>query len=214
MAVQTDAATRRDGLAFVWDIGSKLLLVTVFVVFAIAHFSKWRSTGEPTGLGLVMQEGLVAALFLLRRPPRRSSRALTDWLLAVTGSFLILAVRPTGSPLFGLRNVYLVIQLAGLVGVVASLGVLGRSFGIVAADRGLKTGGPYAIVRHPTYLSYLITQSGYLLQNPSFWNLALVLVTMACQIGRIRAEERVLGQDEAWRRYARRVRFRLIPGVF
>lgn len=42
-------------------------------------------------------------------------------------------------------------------------------FGFVAADRGLKTRGPYAVVRHPMYASYLLLQSGYVLRSLSPW---------------------------------------------
>jgi protein-S-isoprenylcysteine O-methyltransferase Ste14 len=100
------------------------------------------------------------------------------------------------------------------VGCLLALGVLGRSFGVVAADRGLRTGGPYRLVRHPVYASYLITEAGYVLQNPSVWNLGLLLIELLCQIGRIHAEERVLRQDPAWSAYAAKTRYRLLPGVF
>ncbi|HZQ38676.1 MAG TPA: methyltransferase, partial [Dehalococcoidia bacterium] len=146
--------------------------------------------------------------------PRRSSTAPKDWLLAFGGSFIILLARPAGHPLWGLNGVAVALQWAGLVGCVLALGVLGRSFGVVAADRGLRTGGPYAIVRHPVYASYMITEAGYLLQNPSVWNLAIVLSGWACQIGRIVAEERLLSEDPAWTAFARRTRYRLLPGVF
>ena len=43
----------------------------------------------------------------------------------------------------------LALQLGGRVIVITSLLALGRSFGFVAADRALKTSGPYAGVRHP-----------------------------------------------------------------
>jgi protein-S-isoprenylcysteine O-methyltransferase Ste14 len=38
----------------------------------------------------------------------------------------------------------------------SALAALGRSFGFVAADRGLRASGPYAMVRHPVYASYLL----------------------------------------------------------
>lgn len=50
---------------------------------------------------------------------------------------------------------------------------LWRSFGLVAAHRGLKAGGLYAVVRHPMYAGYVISHVGYLLVAPSWWNLAI-----------------------------------------
>jgi protein-S-isoprenylcysteine O-methyltransferase Ste14 len=204
----------RQSLGAVWRVLSTVTLVSLLLVFAAAHLARWRTSGEPAGLGLVVEELLVAALFLLRRQPKRASSSLGDWLLAAGGSWLILAVRPAGHPVLGLEGLYLATQFAGLLGVIVSLTTLGRSFGIVAADRGLKTGGPYSVVRHPVYLSYLVTQVAYLLQNPSLWNAAIVLTVTACQLGRIRAEERILSCDAGYRAYCARVAHRLIPAIY
>ena len=58
---------------------------------------------------------------------------------------------------------------------------LGRSFGIVAANRGVVSSGPYRLVRHPIYLGYLVTHAGFLLSNMSARN---VLVYAAAGGGR------------------------------
>ena len=72
---------------------------------------------------------------------------------------------------------------------LASLGTLGRSFGIVAANRGVKTRGPYRLVRHPAYFGYLMSYLGYVAENPSFreprdW----LCLSTAFQLVRIREE--------------------------
>jgi hypothetical protein len=214
VAAAGSAPARRGSASAAWELVSTVALTSLFVFFAAVHLQHWRATGEPTGLGLVAQEALAAALFLFRRKAARVSGSPRDWLLAMGGSWLILAARPAGPALFGLDAVATAVQLAGFVGAVAGLGVLGRSFGIVAADRGLRTAGPYRIVRHPVYASYLVTQLGYLLQNPSLLNLLIVATVNLCQVGRIRAEEAVLRGDPEYRRYAATVRFRLVPGLF
>ena len=43
---------------------------------------------------------------------------------------------------------------------------LGRSFGVVPANRGVVVGGPYNFVRHPIYTGYLITHVAFLVANP------------------------------------------------
>jgi protein-S-isoprenylcysteine O-methyltransferase Ste14 len=207
-------ARRRATLAALWRVVSTVTLVSAFAIFAIAHFKSWQSSGQLTGLGLVAQETLFATLFLFRRAPRRSSTSVVDWILASGGSFLVLALRPSGHTMFGWRDAFVALQFAGLFLTLISLTTLGRSFGIVAADRGLKTGGPYAVVRHPIYASYMITQCGYVLQNLSLMNVAIIVIDTGCQIGRIRAEERMLRRDPTWASYAQRVRFRLLPGVY
>jgi protein-S-isoprenylcysteine O-methyltransferase Ste14 len=88
---------------------------------------------------------------------------------------------------------------------LASLLTLGRSFGIRPALRRLVTNGPYRFVRHPIYLSYVIGDIGYNLQE---WNVGTVLLTLAGWVSlvyRIHAEERVLSRDPGWRAYAARV---------
>jgi protein-S-isoprenylcysteine O-methyltransferase Ste14 len=69
-------------------------------------------------------------------------------------------------------------------------------------------------VRHPVYLGYLLTNIGYVLENPTSRNLILFTVALAGQLIRIREEERVLARDDSYRRYMSRVRSRLVPYVF
>jgi protein-S-isoprenylcysteine O-methyltransferase Ste14 len=88
---------------------------------------------------------------------------------------------------------------------------LNRSFGLVAANRGVKRGGPYRLVRHPMYLGYMTTQLGVLLSAFSFQLLALYTAAWACQILRIFEEEKLLMRDEQYKDLARIVRYRVIP---
>ena len=102
----------------------------------------------------------------------------------------------------------------GLLIVVAGKLSIGRSFGLTPANRGIVSIGMYRIVRHPIYLGYLITHIGFLLANPAGWNLfALVSADVALMFRAVR-EEQTLMQDPAYRAYAERVRWRVVPGVF
>src|SRR5712691_2687463 len=181
------------------------------------------------GLFLAEQAWFVIA-FLTRRPPRRRSAnvvstsaglgsgtgvaSLGPWLLAAGGTFGGLLFRPSGAhPQWGV-TAGLALQLLGLVIAVAALVTLGRSFGFVAADRGVVTRGPYSLVRHPVYAAYVIIQSGYLLQAISLRNAAVVAFATGCNVGRAVAEERLLSSSAAYQDYGRRVRWRLVPGVW
>lgn len=88
---------------------------------------------------------------------------------------------------------------------------LRRSFGVVAANRGLKTSGIYALVRHPMYLGYFISHVGLVLAVPSVWNLIIYGLTWTCLIVRIKSEERVLAKEAEYQAYRAKVRYRLIP---
>lgn len=95
-----------------------------------------------------------------------------------------------------------------------SLVTMGRRFGVRPALRALVTRGPYKFVRHPIYLSYIISDIGYNLQE---WNLVtalLVLLGWMSLVYRIYAEERILSADADWPGYIARVRYRLLPGVW
>jgi protein-S-isoprenylcysteine O-methyltransferase Ste14 len=64
------------------------------------------------------------------------------------------------------------------------------------------------------YASYLLLQSGYLLQCLSLRNTAVLLIGTICNAGRALAEERLLARNKDYRAYRRRVRRRIIPGVW
>jgi protein-S-isoprenylcysteine O-methyltransferase Ste14 len=91
---------------------------------------------------------------------------------------------------------------------------LGRSFGLLPANRGLILRGPYRLVRHPMYFGYLLVHVGFLLLNPSLWNLMVYVAAYACQVPRLLVEERLLARDKSYAEYQQQVRYRLIPGVF
>src|SRR5213596_3532916 len=113
---------------------------------------------------------------------------------------------------------YVASPTAGLVLVTLAAGLslvslltMGRLFGVRPALRGLATNGPYRLVRHPMYLSYVLADIGYNLQEWNSVTLLLVLVGWASLVYRIQAEERVLSQHPEWSAYVALVRYRLFP---
>ena len=108
----------------------------------------------------------------------------------------------------------LVLVTLGAVLSLVSLVTIGRFFGIRPALRGLVTSGPYRLVRHPIYLSYVIADIGYNLEEWNSITLLLVLTGWASLIYRIQAEERVISQHADWPAYVGLVRYRLFPGIW
>jgi protein-S-isoprenylcysteine O-methyltransferase Ste14 len=156
----------------------------------------------------------VVAAYLIRRPARTVSRRLGDWLLAFGGTFGGVLFRPVGAHSGWGTDAGLVIQLTGLAICVASFLALGRSFGFAAADRGLVRRGPYTVVRHPIYASYLLLQLGYVLQSLSAWNVLVMAMVTSCNVGRARAEDRLLATNNQYGAYRNQVRWRLLPGIW
>lgn len=186
----------------------------IAALFARATLGYFLHTHRLTGALFVVEQTWFAVAFLIRRPPRAVTRSIGSWLLAAGGTFGGLLLRPGGAhPAWGTDTGF-ALQLAGLLLAIVCLLALGRSFGFVAADRGVKTRGPYAVVRHPLYASYLLIQSGYVLQSMSLRNVAVFAFATACNIGRALAEEHVLTGSPAYRAYRVRVRWRLIPHLW
>ena len=98
--------------------------------------------------------------------------------------------------------------------VIAGKITLGRSFGIVPANRGVVIGGPYTLVRHPIYTGYLLTHVAFACAYPTPWNLAILAATDVALVVRALDEERVLAADRTYQAYCSRVAWHLVPGSF
>lgn len=107
----------------------------------------------------------------------------------------------------------ILVALAAVLSLVSLL-FMGRLFGVRPALRGLVMNGPYRFVRHPIYLSYVLADIGYNLQEWSFVTVLLVLIGWASLIYRIRAEERIICQHLEWPAYVASVRYRILPGFW
>jgi protein-S-isoprenylcysteine O-methyltransferase Ste14 len=176
----------------------------------------WRVYGSdnPFAPLALLSETAVLIFVLIRRPTSKITQGLGDWLLAITATLAPLLIAPGGAPLAMLVPFAVGLVLIGNCGQAWAKLVLRRSFGIAAANRGIKISGPYKLVRHPMYAGYLLVHIGLLLLFPSLLNLAIYTIGWWAQILRLLAEERLLGEDPAYRDYAAQVRWRLVPGVF
>lgn len=188
-----------------------LLLFAYFVLHMLS--AKTPNHGLLT-LFLIASESLPVVFTLSRRKLNAQSDKTMDWLLGLLGASLPLLVFPIDSDPIVPREVCGVIMLTGLFIQVSAKLILGRSFGIVAANRGIKVGGPYRVIRHPIYAGYTISHIGFLLAFPSLWNAVLYSAELAIQVTRLLREESLLKQDQSYRDYASRVRYRLIPLIF
>jgi protein-S-isoprenylcysteine O-methyltransferase Ste14 len=192
------------------DIGERLFMVMIAVPF-LSAFLRALPT-HPNLVLLATSEMLSVALILTRRRGAVSVRAVSV-VAGFAGTALPLLVRPGGA-LLAPTALCTVLMLGGLALAIFSKLYLNRSFGLVAANRGVKIGGPYRFVRHPMYLGYIVNQFGFLLISFSIVNLVIYAAAWTAQLVRVREEELVLNQDPAYRTLARRVTSRLIPGVY
>jgi protein-S-isoprenylcysteine O-methyltransferase Ste14 len=182
--------------------------------FAAVTLQAYSETHRLLGAGFFVEQLVVVAVYLLRRPARDVTRRAGDWFLAFGGTFVPVLLRPDGAhPPLGVK-LGIAFQVVGLAICLLSFFALGRSFGFAAADRGLVTVGPYAVVRHPIYGAYLLLQCGYVLQSVSLRNVIVFLVASGFNVGRALVEEELLAKNPDHASYRAKVRWRLIPGIW
>lgn len=168
---------------------------------------------NPSNLALLISDGLPLALVLVRRPAQAVTRNAADWATAYVAAAAPILLGPGGHPLVDPRLCGALMILGLLLNVYGKI-CLARSFGLVAANRGVQRSGPYRVIRHPIYAGNAITQLGFLLANPTAANLLLCLAGMSLQLIRLQAEEKLLGQDPIYAEYMAKVPYRLAPGLY
>ncbi|HYK65702.1 MAG TPA: isoprenylcysteine carboxylmethyltransferase family protein [Patescibacteria group bacterium] len=144
----------------------------------------------------------------------RSATVNPSTLLA-SGAMLLLPclMRPANPSVGALATAGLLLELFGVIITQVARIYMGRSFGILPANRGIVSNGPFRHVRHPIYFGWLILSIGYAMSYLSWRNVFLIAATLPFMVWRISQEETHLSADPEYRGYMNLVRFRLWPGV-
>lgn len=199
-----------------WLTPARLDRLEQAAILLLWAFLVRRVVGSPNPFAplVLIAETSVVLFVLIRRPTAAISLEPGDWLLAATATAAPLLIQP-GIDLFPrLAPLGLTLVLLGNCFQVWAKLFLRRSFGIAPANRGIKRDGPYRFVRHPMYAGYLAVHVGIMVLMPSALNLVIYTIGWWAQLLRLRAEERLLTQDPAYRAYADAVHWRLVPGLF
>jgi len=230
-----DSTSRRRGLAR-WAIKQT---VFVLILAAALFFSAGPAAGARDWLflGLVALIQVITALVLIPRSPglliERSQlgEGVKAWdiglavLMGYSTVFLALAAgleaRWIASPA-GIDPGALAALLIAILGTFLTLwAMLANPFfsGIVRIqkDRGhtVASAGPYRYVRHPGYVGMLIFTLAAPLILGSWWALGVAILTAVVTVIRTSLEDRTLQLELAgYTEYARRVRHRLLPGIW
>jgi protein-S-isoprenylcysteine O-methyltransferase Ste14 len=163
---------------------------------------------------VVVAMQLCAGVLLIIRSPTARQGSLVSVAaclpsLILSGIALSLAPTPHQWPTWTVT-----LFVAGGVAAVISLCRLGRSFAFFPSIRRLVSGGPYRLIRHPAYageLLMLLACGASTLRIAHAWPVLAAIPVLAM---RIISEEKVLLTSPAYRDYAKRVRWRLVPGVW
>jgi protein-S-isoprenylcysteine O-methyltransferase Ste14 len=135
--------------------------------------------------------------------------------LVASGGMLFLPclMRPANPSSGALLTAGLVLELFGVVLTQVARVYMGRSFGILPANRGIVSKGPFRWVRHPIYFGWLALSLGYAMSFASERNIFLIAMTLPFMVWRITQEEVHLSADPVYREYMAEVRYRLWPRV-
>ena len=168
---------------------------------------------SPVRICISLLHVCVGLLFLLRAPLRQGAGA---WGLAAAtlslpacGTAFLLAPPPGAWPAHAQAVFALGTGLAAL-----SLGFLGRSFAVLPALRGLVGTGPYRVIRHPACAGEALMVLACFLAGIGPAAAGALLAAGLSLLLRIRIEESFLDRSPEYREYRRRVRWRLLPGLW
>lgn len=152
-------------------------------------------------------------------------RSTYVWIASILFTFVcFLWVPAEGDPLYSGRGAFLAIgygvQALGLALIASASGRIDplALAGVRQPNRDvpatLREDGPYAWVRHPLYLGWLLVVFGAPRMTPS--RLMLAAISSSYMLLAVPWEERALARlfGEPYREYARRVRWRVVPYLF
>lgn len=191
---------------------TNMLLATLFILFAIANAKSFLENPRLSVFLIVVTETIVAVFLVIRRDPDETEHTWLTWITTTCGTlapFLLRPIDATGDLLLGE-----ILQVIAFITQITALLYLNRSFGLLPAHRGVKSGGLYSWVRHPLYTAYVIMFLGYWINNQSLNNAAVIVAGAAFLVMRIHCEEALLLKYADYTRYAKRIRWRLIPSIW
>jgi protein-S-isoprenylcysteine O-methyltransferase Ste14 len=196
------------------DIVSRAVIIVLFSFMAVRFGGDFLQTGRLTNLLLLVSEMLVVALTVLRRSAATVDRSMRARLLTTVSLLGPPLVKPVQMIPLLPASITVAGSVIGLAIVIAGKVTLGRSFGLMPANRGIVSSGVYRLVRHPIYLGYLITHVAFIFANPTVWNVAVLTLGDIALLLRAVCEEQTLARDASYRDYQQMVRWRVCPGLF
>jgi len=158
---------------------------------------------------------LLVAAMLVRRPPSRVTLNPVYWLLAFVATYWLFIVGRFATPGPAMAPAWLIFALSFasfVISVWARLS-LGRSIGLVPAQRKLVRSGAYHYVRHPIYTGIYFAYLALGLQSVSTVNAALFAVGAGLFVIKSFVEEDFLRKDPEYASYMISVPWRWVPFV-
>lgn len=183
----------------------------IFIIFAFS-FSRpqtardWRSFGAFSAFILALfteMYGYPLTIYVLSGW-LQSRYPNIDWLSHDAGHLLEMLFGWRANPHFGPFHL---LSLGFIIGGFLLISAAWRVLYRAQVQKTVATAGPYAYVRHPQYVGFVLVLFGFLLQWPTLLTLAMfpVLVWMYVRLAHIEEREALSTLGDAYRRYAARV---------
>ena len=180
----------------------------IFILFAFSFFKPhsardWRSFGAFSAFIVALfteMYGFPLTIYLLSGWLQSRYPGI-DWLSHDAGHLLEMLFGWKANPHLGPFHILSFVLIgAGFMLISAAWRVLYAA----QRSRKLATAGPYAWVRHPQYVGFVLVLFGFLQQWPTLLTLAMfpVLVWMYVRLARSEEREAEAEFGAAWRRYA------------
>ena len=206
-------AAPRDSALTEWLLRGFAAVMLVWFILNVGRVW-WADTGRYTLLLLILGESVTLLLVLFARRALVRDMSPVAIVATIYACFAFVLFDYGKTQHLAPEWLGATLQIAGVAWSLLAKLALGRSFGLLPATRGLVTGGPYRVVRHPIYLGYLAAHIGFLITNFSAQNVAVLVVLYVAQGVRMLREEAVLGASGEYGNYMARVRWRIVPFVF
>jgi len=189
-----------------------ILVPLCFLLFAWEHTAAFIHTLRISNLIILTKAVLDLQFYVRKSTAPFVSTSAYAWLIALCGTVTPLMFRPMDDASdFWVATL---IQMIGGAMQVHVITIYNHSLGMANARRGIKRDGLCRFVRHPFYLTFVISQFGYVLNHTSFYNICILAFVTFFQVLRINEEERLLLKDEQYQEYVNLTPWRVIPGVF
>jgi protein-S-isoprenylcysteine O-methyltransferase Ste14 len=212
------------------------VVITYLVLAAILFFSSgsltwiWAWAYLGVGLGILVINAVIlpAELIAERGKPGENVKPWDRLLATLTGLPTLgvpivaglderFAWSPQLAPVLHLTGLALFALGQGLFSWAMASNKYFSTAVRIQMDRGqtVATSGPYRYVRHPGYVGFAVSYLGTSLVLGSLWAIIPTGLIACLLVVRTALEDRTL-QDElpGYRDYARRVRYRLVPGIW
>src|SRR6266849_3697557 len=208
--VESQGETNR-AYTFKNSISNIALALLFFAALIPGHTSRYNLHAADI---IWMTGAALMGIFSLVRIPPKTVTVTANSIAATAGMMILPTLIKPGLASVGLLNqAGMALELIGVIFTQLARVYLGRSFGLLPANRGIVSKGPFRLKRHPIYVGWFVLTLGYAFIYPRPRNFVVIVAALLFMMWRIVQEEDLLGLDSEYRTYCEKVRYRLIPWV-